>query len=546
MMRIGFRPWAGLALSVAVLGYVGCTSSNPTSSSPTTAERGKTGSGGLADPKGGSTDDGSGSKLLQNLGNPAAALIFTGEMESYLEPCGCTEGQIGGLLRRYDFLERLRKQNWPTVQLDLGSLIKDPIGARGGFEQAKLKFDYAVKALKLLDYSAIALSAEDMKLGVGEALALLLNSLGEKSKIVVANVAAPAGFESMFRTSQVVTAGPFKVGVTAVIDPEALEKLNDPDKELLTAGLKRPSDILPGVLAELEPKTDYQVLMVQGPPELAKNLATAYPGFDVVVSTSEYVDPPLQDAVKLNDGKTLVIQVGKMGKYVGVVGLYPRGPERMRYYLAPLGTRYNGPATPMKKLIEDEFRDTLRQMKVVENFPRRDYVSDVSGATFVGADNCKACHPNTYMKWSTTEHFRAYDMLLEKDPRPNVIYDAECVTCHTTGFEYNSGWKSETETPHLKGNQCENCHGPGSKHVTDPKNADYRKAMALTAEKADKSRLCLGCHDGDNSPKFKFETHYPRIAHKGLDDYKDPKVHIGITPKFPGTNAAAGSGTTSK
>ncbi len=64
-------------------------------------------------------------------------------MDGYLEPCGCTEGQIGGLLRRYDFLERLHKQNWPTVQVDLGSLTKDPAVARGGFEQAKFKFDYS-------------------------------------------------------------------------------------------------------------------------------------------------------------------------------------------------------------------------------------------------------------------------------------------------------------------------------------------------------------------------------------------------------------------
>jgi hypothetical protein len=374
----------------------------------------------------------------------------------------------------------------------------------------------------------------------------LNNSLGEKTRIVVANVAAPAGFESMFRTSQVVTAGPVKVGVTAVIDPEALEKLNDPDKELLTAGLKRPSEVLPGVLAELEPKTDYQVLMVQGPPELAKDLGTAYPGFDVVVSTSEYADVQFHDPVRLNDGKTLLVQVGKMGKYVGVVGLYPRETERMRYHLVTLGTRYDdGPATAMKELIQKEFRDTLRQMKVVENIPRRDYVSDVSGATYVGADNCKSCHSNTYFKWSTTKHSHAYEAL-EKDRKPNVIYDAECITCHTTGFEYTSGWKSEAETPYLRGNQCENCHGPGSKHVADPMNPDYRKAMALTPEKADKSRLCLGCHDGDNSPDFKFETHYPQIAHKGLDDYNDPKVRRGITPKLARSSAATGAGTPSK
>jgi hypothetical protein len=548
MARIDIRPWAALALSAAVLGYVGCTSSSPTSSSsatPSAAKGGTTGAGGSAHAKGGPSDDEGGAKLVANLGNPAGVLIITGEMFGYTEPCGCTKGQIGGLLRRSDFVERLHKQGLRTASIDLGSLTKDPSVARGGFEQAKIKFDYSIKALKLLDYGAVALSAEDMKVGVGEALGLFLNSLGEKTKMVVANVAAPAGFESMFRSSLIVPAGPVKVGVTAVIDPQALETLNDPDKDLLTAGLKRPGDVLPGVLAELEPKSDYQVLMVQGPPELARSLATAYPGFDVVVSTSEYDDVQFHDPEWLNGGRTLLVKVGHKGKYVGVVGLYPGKSERLRYQLVTLNDRYDGPATAMKKLIRDEYRDTLRQMAIVEIFPRHDYVNGVTGATYVGADNCKSCHPKTYKFWSTTKHAHAYQSLLD-DPKPNVIYDADCVTCHTTGFEYTSGWKSEAETPYLKANQCENCHGPGSKHVEDPDNSKYLEAMELTAEKADKNRLCQSCHDGDNSPEFAFVKYHRDIAHEALDDYTDPKVHEGFTPKVARANPTGSAQESSK
>ena len=387
-----------------------------------------------------------------------------------------------------------------------------------------------------------------MKVGVGEALALFLNSLGEKTRIVVANVAAPAGYESMFATSLVIPAGPVKVGVTAVIDPKALEQLNDPDKGLLTEKLKRPGDVLPGVLAELESKSDYQVLMVQGPPELARSLAEAYPSFDIVVATAEYIDPIKHDPELLHGGKTMLVNVGKKGKYVGVFGLYPRETERLRYQLVTLGTRYDGPATAMKKLIEQDYRETLRGNHVVEDFPRRDYVSGATGATFVGADNCKSCHPNTYLKWSTTKHAQAYESLAVRDPKPNVKFDAECVTCHTTGFEYNTGWKSEAATPYLKGNQCENCHGPGSKHIAEPDNADFRKVMALTPEQAEKNRLCLGCHDGDNSPHFEMAKFYGQIAHKGLDEYKDPKVHHGITPRLArsATATGAGAGETAK
>jgi len=29
---------------------------------------------------------------------------------------------------------------------------------------------------------------------------------------------------------------------------------------------------------------------------------------------------------------------------------------------------------------------------------------------------------------------------------------------------------------------------------------------------------CYKCHDGDNSPKFKFVDYYKQISHKGLKD----------------------------
>jgi len=186
-------------------------------------------------------------------------LIVSGQQEGYMEPCGCSAEQIGGLIRRYDFIERLKKQNWPISLVELGGLIKDPANARGGFEQAKIKFDYAVKALKLLKYDALALAADDLKVGVGEALGLFDNNLGDKTKILVANVQPEKVFEKMFRPSIVVTNGPLKLGITSVIDPGALAQLSDPDKDVSLKAIKPPDDALAGVLADLESKSDYQV-----------------------------------------------------------------------------------------------------------------------------------------------------------------------------------------------------------------------------------------------------------------------------------------------
>ena len=535
MNRIDYRAWSSVALFALVLAYAGC-SANPTDAPPAASTKTAEAAPKSAAPA--PVDQaapGSRSKpetILDSLGKPVAILLISGEQDGYMEPCGCSEDQEGGLIRRYDLVERLHKRNWPTALFDLGSLMKDPAGARGGFEQAKHKLDHAIKALKLLKYDALALSAEDLKIGVADALGFFDNGLGDKTKIVVANVEPEAVYKRFFQPGLVVTAGPVKLGVTSVIDPEILSKLNDPDKVGLLPVIKSPDLVLPVVLPDLEAKSDYQVLMVQGKPEMAQRLAKAFPGFDVVVATSEFDDVLNRDAEMLNDGKTMLVTVGKKGKNVGLIGIYPDQSPRLRFVLVTLTKQFDAPAAPMKSLIEDEFRGLLKSAEVVANFPKHDYVNGAPGATFVGAQACKECHPNTYQFWSTTNHSHAFTTL-KNDKKPNTIFDAECVSCHTTGFEYNSGWRSETATPHLAGNQCENCHGPSSKHVAEPDNAAFRKLITVKAEQAKKNGFCERCHDAENSRKFDFATYWDKIDHNDLDAYDDPKVHKGISPTIP-------------
>ena len=472
-------------------------------------------------------------KLFAQWPDPKAVLIVSGEMDGYLEPCGCTMGQMGGLIRRYGLVQRMKAQGLPHALVDLGGLTKDPTGARGGFEQAKIKFGIALKALAAFPYGAIALGADDFKVGVGEAFAQFLNGLDGPTKLVSANLVPGPGFEAVVQPHVVVEAGPLKLGVTAVLDPAAIQKLSDPDKDALIPAVKRPDEVLPATLKDLEARSDYQVLLVQAPPEEARRLAKAYPGFDVVVATSEAPDPEA-DPQTVNDGRTMIVNVGRRGKYVGAVGFFDGKPPR--YHRLGLTERFDGMGGEVKKIIEDEYRGLLKAVGTVEGFPRHDFVGGAPGAKFAGAESCKTCHPNTYLKWASTKHARAFESL-EHDPKPDVIYDAECITCHTTGFEYTSGWKSAAATPNLKGNQCENCHGPASRHVEAPDDLAFRNALKLTAEQADKNRLCLKCHDDDNSPKFNFATYWPQVIHKGLDTYTDPKARQGAAaPAAPAGN----------
>ena len=196
MKRVPKRAWLGVGLAAAVLSYVGCSSSNSTNSGPgAVATSSKAPTTGPGAPKADSpaSDREKSTKLPANWPNPAAVLVVSGEMDGYLEPCGCTQGQLGGLIRRLDFVDRLRAQNWPVALIDLGSLIKDPAAARGGFEQAKIKFGVALKAYSDPQVRRHRPDAEDLKVGIGEAFAQFLNNLGDSTKIVVANVQPGGG-----------------------------------------------------------------------------------------------------------------------------------------------------------------------------------------------------------------------------------------------------------------------------------------------------------------------------------------------------------------
>src|SRR5260370_39139872 len=52
-------------------------------------------------------------------------LIHTGEQRGHLEPCGCTQPQIGGLPRRAAYLASLPADSPPVVGDD-GDLVDDP------------------------------------------------------------------------------------------------------------------------------------------------------------------------------------------------------------------------------------------------------------------------------------------------------------------------------------------------------------------------------------------------------------------------------------
>lgn len=486
--------------------------------------------------------------LFDGWETPAAVLVFTGEQHGYLEPCGCTGGQTGGLRRRAGLFQELREdRGWLVAAFDLGgALHTDRVGRR----QERIKFETTRAALREMGYDGMAWGPEELRLmadglyGIFQAeeaddltapefLCANISLFGERD--AVGDIGTPRQFT-------ITTVNGVDIGATAVVGEAVWERLFpgglgsefDYAYEPPATALER---VLPA-MTEAEDAPDVMVLLSHCDLEESRALAEQFPQFDVIVTAGGTEDGNRSPEPI---GGTWLLQVGRKGKHAGVVGIYPDDPERpLRFELVEISADRFSRSPEIHELmrtyqqrVEQEYHDLTRESLRTPN-----------GSQFVGAETCGACHTRAYAVWSETRHAQhAYQGLIDgREGETDWIWrnhDPECLCCHTTGWNpqtaerYESGFVDEASTPHLAGQQCENCHGAGSRHVAfeqtvkgggavDDAVVAARREMQRTKDWA-RENLCVNCHDGDNSPTFDsaekpFETYWwPRVRHEGKD-----------------------------
>jgi hypothetical protein len=144
---------------------------------------------------------------------PQVALMFSGEMDGYLEPCGCAglENQLGGLKRRHTLIKQLEKQGWPVAALDMGGQVR-----RVG-PQAEVKYRYALESLIKLGYDAIGFGASELRLSADALMYVLANLDPEKSPMVSANVGLFGADSPFSKKYKIIEVGGKRIGVTSVV-----------------------------------------------------------------------------------------------------------------------------------------------------------------------------------------------------------------------------------------------------------------------------------------------------------------------------------------
>lgn len=371
---------------------------------------------------------------LENRHPPAMILLYTGGTRSHLEPCGCYHEQSGGLPRRAYVVERIRHLGFPTFLVDAGDIFD------GEAEIDARRCETHTKALSEMAYTAVALSASDLAYGGAY--------LNRQRAVATFPFLAPETTQGGSTEPFVIkTFGEYSIGFVA--GP-----------------------------ASRTARSQADILVALGHPESTEDI-------DIVIRPD-----PIETVV--SDG-TIYVGCKPEGKTLGVLALWldARG-EFAAHIVAELAlTGDVGESTLIRALLTDFYRSVAESDRTAGRvlFANQG-LEQQPGNGYVSAASCRRCHEQEYLQWSATRHAFAYETLLKKDR----YFDAGCVACHTTGFGYPTGFQIGDPVAGLNGVQCETCHGPGKRHVGNPKKGNIRRGGDTS--------LCLACHDASHSLGF--------------------------------------------
>ncbi len=476
--------------------------------------------------------------LFQNWENPEIVLFISGRQHGYIEPCGCTglDRAKGGLLRRDAVIREIEAKGWPLIKLDLGDQIR-----RSG-PQAAVKLQSTYEALRgVMNYDVIGMGAGELKLDSFVLLSLLMNSATAAGQDASPFVSANASVyeDDIIQPYRVVERAGRRIGVTSVVSVRHFQGLGDLTSDERETKIETPESALAKVVPKLVAENcDALVLLAFVSEREARELVQKFPQFDFVVN--EGVDgEPVDHLQVVQVGARVVslVQMGYKSMFAGAIGIPVDKANPVQYQKIALDHRFKD-TEEMKANFQKYQAELERQtlQKLISKPSRHP-----SGYEYVGSKVCADCHDAEYDIWAegTDEwkakhpgmpgpHARATLDLVEPGERTWVQrhHDPECLSCHVTGwnpqqyFAYQTGYLDFEKDSHLHGSGCENCHGPGSRHVaiengedSEPGEKDLVLSRLRVTKEEAKERLCVQCHDLDNSPDFEFDTFWPFIAH---------------------------------
>ena len=416
------------------------------------------------------------------------SIVFTGEENGYLKPCGCTGGQLGGIARRYELIESLKTDAHIVLPVSLGDLAKYQD------RQSEIKTETMLKAMDMMGYVVHNIGENDLAMG-SSLLYYLLQMYNVE--FISANVKFINNAEieiKPYLIKEIIT-GEYllRVGFLGILSPLVVEN------ELHNIEIIDPVDALGPIVEKIRDDVDLIILLSHSEFDDAEYIAGKFPEIDVIITGHNVEDH--ETYLKMVNN-TLITPSVKYGKYAGIVKFSRErdewkilpGKDGKLVEMVPVDERFKRPSKADTLIAE--YKSVIMQEDLLGRHQRVELGQEEQ---YKGNTVCGTCHPAIFKHWKSTKHFTAYETLENGGDQ----FDPECVKCHVVGLDYTTGFQDASRTPELKGVGCESCHGFGSIHIDDT-SIPYDKGYKIE---------CLKCHDPENSPHFDFSLYWKKIKH---------------------------------
>ncbi|MDO8303861.1 MAG: cytochrome c family protein [Sedimentisphaerales bacterium] len=381
------------------------------------------------------------------------AVFVTGNQLGELRPCGCSGGQLGGFERRGALLDAVSPEQ--RFVLDTGNLIKRQT------EQSLIKFEIILQAFTMLGYDVVSLTKQDA------AIAARMGLIGNVPfKLIAAQISAEANLPQVISKQMKLGNTPITVMVAAAADESSVQQAANE-------------------LAVVSNETAIKIVIFEGDEQAARQHLAELENAHVVIVQTDADEPKV---LKKTDKGAMLISAGRLGKYVGRLDVRrSKMSGGFEFAYTSLAVDANLPQSPAFIELYKSYQAIVKNQKLLEKYPKYVLADD---SQYVGSTACgiKGCHDYEYGQWSTKRHAHAMETLV----KVGSDADPECVICHVVGMEYKSGFITAKKTPELTDVGCENCHGPGSKHLV---TAGKAKTTAPQSK-------CLDCHTVENSANY--------------------------------------------
>ncbi len=462
-------------------------------------------------------------------GAPTATIIVSAELRGYLGPCGCSENMRGGIARAAAQLQKVRAEGQPVFFVDSGEALfgaeKIPAEAVPQQERKAQALSAALKTMKLdvrqagpLDDVRGADFHAKQALPELEGGTQVLDRGGFKLGVVSGATAA----ELSARAEGARKAGArFVLGLFAGAFDGAVMQSPASGVDLLVAA--RAKDEVAGEqsrltrgdvpVAQLQSKgrsmlrvdlwegTGDKPQLFSGAAEKERALAALDERIELLRAQTN--DPGLAPEMKELRQQKLVELEARRAAAASEPPESPKGERGFAVRFLPLESSFPEDAE-VKALVDAYDRDVGEMNLAAAKKSGKDCPAPAKGvAGYVGNAVCQDCHDEAMPVWLGSKHSHGYETLV----KVNKQYHLDCIGCHVTGWQAPGGVCRIDKTAGREGIGCESCHGPGSIHSDD--------SNPKTIGKGSDPKVCVGCHDRENSPHFDFDKYVAQIVGKG-------------------------------